>query len=272
MPVATRRSERYDQQANIPSPDPSLRTTEELRHGLNSLRELVETRFTAMDKASVLFNENLSRTPTEIDKQVTHLRSLLESRISTVDHLIKLITDDVKQFPAEIGRFVENLRQLHDEKFTSIQTQFLERDVRATASEDAAKIAVNAALQAQKEAAAAQNQANSEAITKSEAATAKQIDAIQALITTNNKANDEKIGSVLTLIAANNKAIDEKIALLNARQNIGEGGTSARSTQNTMMIAVIAVLVSIVVGGFAIMHSGNTIPTAMPAYNMTNPH
>src|ERR1700722_15004743 len=104
-----------------------------------------------MDKAATLFNDNLTRVPTDTDKQIQHLK------------------------------------ELHDEKFESIQTQFKERDVRSDQDKIAATTAVNAALQAQKEAAASQNESNSAAITKSEAATAKQIDQILLLLGSNTK-------------------------------------------------------------------------------------
>ena len=75
----------------------------------------------------------------------------------------------------------------------SIQLQFDERDIRSRASEDAAKIAGNAALQAQKEAAAAQNESNAAAITKSEGVTVKQIDGILALLASNTNSMNDKI-------------------------------------------------------------------------------
>lgn len=146
--------------SNIPVPDPSALTTEQLRRELASLRDTIETRLAAMDKATILLNENVTRVPTDTDKQISHLK------------------------------------ELHNEKFDGIEKQFLERDVRSKAAETAAQVAVNAALQAQKEAAAAQNDANAAAITKSEAATVKQIDGILALLASNTKAMDEKISSI----------------------------------------------------------------------------
>src|ERR1700685_2775837 len=70
---------------------------------------------------------------------------------------------------------VAKLQELHEEKFASIATQFAERDKRTEQLSLADKTAIAAALQAQKEAAGAQNEANAAAIAKSEAGVTKQI-------------------------------------------------------------------------------------------------
>lgn len=156
-------------------PDPTERTSEQISSAIKSLKELLQqqnqalrqelyTRIDAIDMATKLFNENLTRVPTEVVKQIGHLKELHGSLI--------------------------------EERFSGVQKQFDERDIRAKASEDAAKVAVNAALQAQKEAAAAQNDSNAAAITKSESATTKQIDGILALLASNTKAIDEKITGI----------------------------------------------------------------------------
>ena len=188
-----------------PIPDPTTLTTDQLRRELAALRDTVETRLDAMDKAAQLFHENLTRVPTDTDKQISHLK------------------------------------ELHEEKFASIQTQFDERDVRSAASEDAAKVAVNAALQAQKEAAAAQNASNAAAITKSEAATVKQIDGILALLTSNST------------------ALSDKIAVINGRLDRSEGVMRNRSANTTTIIAVAAVIATLI-GVGAVSLSGHQPP------------
>lgn len=140
--------------------DPTFLTTQQLLREYTSLKELVFTRLDAMDKAMELFNANITRVPTDTDKQISHLK------------------------------------ELHDERFSGVDKQFTERDVRTEQSATATKIAVDAALQAQKEAAGAQNESNAAAIAKSEAATAKQIDGIIALLNSSLKALDEKINDL----------------------------------------------------------------------------
>lgn len=195
----------------VSAPDPTLLTTEQLHRGLTSLRELLQSRIEAVEESGRYRHEDLRRVPTETDKQVSHIREL----------------------------FLE--------KFTSVQKQFDERDIRK-ASEDAAKVAVNAALQAQKEAAAAQNDSNAAAITKSEGATIKQIDGI------------------LALLGSNTIGTNDKIAAINARLDRGDGiskGGHDTRTEGRLatggMVAIISVAImaiSVAAGlfGFALSH------------------
>jgi len=97
--------------------------------------------------------------------------------------------------PTEIDRQVSQLRELFNAKLTSVQKQFDERDVRGTCSEDAVKLAVVAALQAQK-AAAVQNNGNAAAIAKSEVATIEQIDGNVAPLGSNTSSTSDKISAM----------------------------------------------------------------------------
>lgn len=203
--------------SSTPVPDPTLLTTEQLRLGLNNLRELLETRLTAMDKATDLFSANAARASIEADKQINHLK------------------------------------ELHDERFRSIQRQFEERDVRSAASEDAAKIAVNAALQAQKEAAAAQNESNAAAITKSESTTVKQIDGIMALL------------------ASNSLAASDKITVINGRLDRGEGVTKGGADNSAKLLATVAVAVAVVGVMVSLYSSLRPTMQSQPAYIATAP-
>jgi hypothetical protein len=135
-----------------PVPDPTLLTTQQLFGAIASLKELVFTRLDGMDKAMELFNANITRVPTDTDKQIGHLKELMI------------------------------------EKFQAVSVVFLERDKRAEQSARDSKTAIDAALQAAKDAVAKQNEASDRAISKSEVATTKQIDALGTLIGTNNKA------------------------------------------------------------------------------------
>lgn len=199
---------------NLPSPDPSTLTTNQLHEAISNLRSVFETRLNAMDKASEVLSENVNRVPTLLDRQIQQIKELHGEKFASVE----------KQLAGMIS---------------GIALQFEERDVRSKASETSASIAVAAALQAQKEAAAAQNDANAAAITKSEASTVKQLDGIMALL------------------ASNTKAIDEKIASINGRLDRGEGAnTGGRDTREEsrsnigMILAVIGAIVGVV--GFVV--------------------
>jgi hypothetical protein len=150
-----------------PVPDPTRLTMEALQREASSLKELVFTRLTAMDKAVELFANNLNRVPTDVDKQVGNLKDLHNERFNRVDT-----------------------------QLVGIQLQFAERDKRAEQISKDSKIAVDAALQAAKELGNEQTRASALAIAKSETATAKQIDQINVNLQTINAALNDKIDDV----------------------------------------------------------------------------
>jgi cobalamin biosynthesis Mg chelatase CobN len=139
---------------------------------------------------------NDAATMADLHNQLAWLRQLVETRLDAMDRATDVLADNVNRVPTVLDREMSKVRELTEEKFQGIEKQFSERDVRTRAAELAAQTAVNAALQAQKEAAAAQNESNAAAITKSEAATVKQIDGILALLASNTKAIDEKFGAI----------------------------------------------------------------------------
>ena len=198
-------------QHNLPVPDPTLLTTEQLRRELSGLRELIEARLDGMDIAQGLLKEN-----------------------------VKLVAIDTE-------KMIKHLQELHDEKFESIQTQFRERDVRSDQDKIAATTAVNAALQAQKEAAASQNDSNAAAITKSEAATTKQIDGIAALIANVSKTTDDKLG------------------VINGRLDRGEGKSTGITATTATMLAVGALMVSLGAVLFDISRQSTSPTVVSPA-------
>jgi hypothetical protein len=174
---------------NIPVPDPSLLTTRALQREIFALRELIEVKLGTATMAA------------------EHAREVVETRLDGMDLAIQLLQATADKFPARIDEKITALQSVHDEKFAavnaamaekfnSIQTQFAERDVRTEQAAGAVKIAVDAALQAQKEAAGEQNRSNTLAQTKSETATTKQIDQIGTLIQNNTKSFDDKINDV----------------------------------------------------------------------------
>jgi alkyl sulfatase BDS1-like metallo-beta-lactamase superfamily hydrolase len=76
-------------------------------------------------------------------------------------------------------------KALQDEKFRFIELQFTERDVRMDQTSRDAKLAIDAALQAAKE-----------AVGKSEVSTAKQIDELKGRMQSEFKSTDDKINEV----------------------------------------------------------------------------
>jgi hypothetical protein len=165
-----------------PDPDPTRLTTDQLTReiavlsasttaGLAAVREIIQTRLDGMDKAIRLLQDGADRFPARIDEKIVALRHEHDQKFAQLDSTFA-------------------------EKFNSIQTQFRERDVRTEQAAGAVKIAVDAALQAQKEAAGEQNRSNALAQSKSETAFTKQIDQMSILIQTMTKGFDDKIADV----------------------------------------------------------------------------
>lgn len=174
---------------NIPIPDPSLATTRQLHREILGLRELLEVKLGSSIVDAAL------------------IRSIIETRLDGMDKAIRLLQDTSDKFPARIDEKITALREVqeeklralettHGEKFSSIQTQFRERDVRTEQSSKDSKVAVDAALQAAKEAVGEQNKSSALAIAKSETAVTKQIDQLVILIQQMNNAFDDKIGDL----------------------------------------------------------------------------
>lgn len=140
--------------------DPSALTTQQLLRELGSLREIINARLDGMDKILGLLQSGMDNRQQAITAEVTHLRTL------------------------------------HEEKFHSISIQFSERDTRTEQTSKDSKVAVDAALQAAKEAVGEQNKSSALAIAKSENSTTKQIDQIGINIQSTTENLNDKIDDV----------------------------------------------------------------------------
>jgi len=208
---------------NIPVPDPSLLTTEQLRRELGAMRDILDVKIGAVENATA-------------------------ASFKELDSSLERLHGAIKDWPGMTSEKIGHLRALHEERFNSVQKQFDERDVRAKAAEDAAKVAVNAALQAQKEAAGAQNDSNAAAITKSEAATIKQIDGILALLASNTKAIDDKI-SVINGRLDRGEASGKQVV---RQEDVGLNQSNTRAVSQANLIAVVALIATVLVGLYAV--------------------
>jgi hypothetical protein len=201
--------------SNIPVPDPSLLTTEQLLREIGALREILEAqiggrinevnqRFDDMDRALILHRAANDKIPLLIDEKIGHMRAVA------------------------------------DEKFSSIQKQFVERDVRTESSARDQKVAVDAALSAAKEAVGAQNASSALSIAKSETATGKQIEGLANLVATSTKGLDDKIVDVK----------DRVTRLESMGVGIAAQKNDTRATTGTIIAGAgaLAAVVSIIVG------------------------
>lgn len=161
-----------------PVPDPTTLTTQNLQREIHIAREIIETRLVGLEK--------------EVEAKQTNIEKISEIIKNAVAHL----------------------KELHEEKFGSIQTQFNERDTRTEQTSRDSKVAVDAALQAAKEAVGEQNKSFSQAIQKSETITSKQIEQIGILIANMQKAFDDKIDDMKERIIS----IEERITSIESEK------------------------------------------------------
>lgn len=138
--------------------DPSALTTQQLNTRITALRELVEA-------------------------QIGAVKERLTGNDKAVDLLQK--KSDASPSIAQVNDMVVALRELHSEKFESIQTQFKERDTRTDQTSRDSKTAIDAALQAAKE-----------AVGKTELSFTKQFDQIGVQVATLSKNFDDKINDM----------------------------------------------------------------------------
>ena len=147
---------------STPTPDPTTLTTAALQREVQALRELSRIQFEGYDKAINLLQAQADKVPSI---------AVIEERVVSLTKLI-------------------------DEKFRSIATQFSERDTRTEQTSRDSKVAVDAALQAAKEAVAEQNKSSALAIAKREAATAKQIDQLGVAFSATTTGITDKIDDI----------------------------------------------------------------------------
>lgn len=155
-------------------PDPSSLTTAQLLREINSLEKLVTQRMDGIERAVSVAHENLVRVPTDVQKEIEHLDEVTNGKLATLREMF----------------------EVQAEKFSSVDRQFTERDVRTEQTSRDSKVAVDAALQAAKEAVGEQNKSSALAIAKSDAATTKQIDQLGTLIQSTIAGINAQIGDL----------------------------------------------------------------------------
>ena len=205
-----------------PDPDPTTLTTQALYREINQVQALLHS-------------------------EMEGLSGRLDARITSVDHSLDRLRLIIDREPELTNQLVNNLKSIHEEKLSSIQVQFIERDVRTEQTSRDSKVAVDAALQAAKEAVEKQNASSALAIAKSESATTKQIDTQGILITTATTSLNERIDAAS---ATMNSKIDDLKDRLNRMEGMGVGTRTTHDDTRGIIavsVAVLSVLFNIVI-------------------------
>lgn len=210
-----------------PVPDPTILTTQQLVREMALLRELMETRFTEAASVNALSVK------------------ILETRLESMDKAVELLQTSSDKIPSYVDEKLNSLKEIHEEKFNSVQTQFKERDTRTEQTSKDSKVAVDAALQAAKEAVGEQNKSSALAIAKSEASTVKQIDQLGLLIQQMTKAADDKFNDVkerLTRIEGKEQGVVKQVS----ETHRTAGDASANNTFTLLVIGLIGTALFVV--------------------------
>lgn len=152
---------------------------------------------------SIMITDPSQLTTRQLLREVSLLEDKISNRLIAGEKAVDKLTINFERITDLIDHAIAQLNLIHTEKFNSIQTQFRERDTRTEQTSKDSKTAVDAALQAAKEAVGEQNKSSALAISKSEIAVTKQIDQIYTLITASNKAMDEKIADTKSRLDQN---------------------------------------------------------------------
>lgn len=196
----------------VPIPDPTTLTTEQLLREIASMEAVLGTRMAGH-------------------------KELFEIRFDGMDKAIALLQVITDRQPADVDRKVTALQTLHEEKFSSIQTQFRERDVRGEQSARDSKVAVDAALQAAKEAVGEQNKSSALAIAKSETATMKQIDQMGLLINSTSGGLNDKIDD-----------IKERLTRIEGEDRGQKTAKTTQETSNTSLVSIVGLVIGSLIG------------------------
>ena len=221
-----------DQTTRVPIPDPTELTTRALLREIAALKEVFEVEIQSIAK---LHESNVNR----LSGDINLTRQVLETRLHGMDVAIELLkhsqNDQMpERVPILIDEKIEALRGVQEEKFRSIAVQFAERDTRTEQTSRDSKVAVDAALQAAKEAVAEQNRSSALAIAKSEASTVKQIDQQAVLIQTTAKASDDKIDDIKI-----------RLTRIEGKGEGEAGSTTTRQSSITTTAVVIGVVIAL---------------------------
>jgi hypothetical protein len=131
-----------------------------------------------------------------IEERLKSLRELIDARIGAMDKATELLADDLHRVPTILDREIATLERLFDEKTKSLQIKLKERDDQAQQDKATAAAAVKIALDNLRELIALQNSSNAAAIAKSELSTASDLIALDKIINATKDGLSAEINNV----------------------------------------------------------------------------
>ena len=236
---------------NVPNPDPSDLTVSMITREVASTRALLETRIAAVEKASDVFRENLTRVPTEVDKAIDRLR--------------ELVTLQVRSIETQISDMELRFKERATEMDTRLQQRFESSGVALAAASVAAEKAISAALSAADRSVQNALGAASAAVTKSDQSTEKRFETVDAIRLTLADAQTKLMPRIES--EARLQSVAEKVADLSTRFENVVGRNAGHASSQATLITLLAIGVSVVIGmvSFFMSQKSQAYAPASPA-------
>ena len=181
--------------------------------------------------------------------------AVLKQRLDGMDEAAKVLSSTINRVPTEVQREVGHLREIILEKFASVESQFVTVESQRLEQKSDAKTGLDAALSAQKEAAAEQNKSGTLAITKSENGTVENIKKLEDLFTTKTEALSDKIDDTrarteglvsISEYQTAHTALVTSVGALTDRLNIKDGQSRGLNAGWGYLIGAVGVATGIV--------------------------
>jgi hypothetical protein len=159
-------------------------------------------------------NDSLERL-SKVDRDYTDGQvAIVETRLDAMDRATKIFSDNLNRVPTDLQIAIKSFGDIVNEKFKSINDKFTTAESWRLEQKSDSKTSLDAALSAQKEAAATQDINNQKAIDKSEKATSEVIknnqDTNKQSLDNLTKTVDELKTEVATITAAKQGAIENR--------------------------------------------------------------
>jgi hypothetical protein len=171
------------------SPDPTILTREASDRAKESADKVDTLRDEAMQR-------ELALRQTMREHETQSLRELLDVRLAAMDKATDLRLAAINAIPELIAAAVTHLENLMDERLSSVDLRFTERDTRTSQAAETSQKALDAALLAAAALVNQQNEANATAATVQTLSFTKQIDQIIVLTERQQKSSDDRLAEL----------------------------------------------------------------------------
>jgi len=233
---------------SVPVPDPTEQTTIVIHRELETLTTLqaakidaIHARIDGIDRATVVFQDNLTRVPTEVDKAIDRLREIVTLQVAGIE--------------AQIQSNEARSRERAAEMDLRLEQRFQSSGVALAAASVAAEKAIAAALSAADRSVQSALAAASASVTKSDQSTEKRFESVEAIRLALAEAQTKLMPRIES--EARMQSVIEKVADISTRFENVVGRSAGQASSQTTVITLSAIGVSVVIGLISFFASHN---------------